>query len=87
MKFIDKLLKKTKTGKIVLKLEDKETLPLVFSMLDEMNIESNKLTIDKKGDIWIVNFIIVYKENRRISEIAKSFYDLDKNISIDYCRG
>ena len=70
-----------------MKLEDKETLPLVFSMLDEMNVESNKLTIDKKGDIWIVNFIIVYKENRRISEIAKSFYDLDKNISIDYCSG
>lgn len=87
LKFIDKLLKKTKTGKIVLKLEDKDTLPLVLSMLDEMNVESNKLTIDKKGDIWIVNFIIVYKENRRISEIAKSFYDLDKNISIDYCRG
>ncbi|MCC3670572.1 MULTISPECIES: hypothetical protein [Terrisporobacter] len=50
-----------------------------------MGVESHKLTINKKDNEWIVNFTIVYKDNRKISEIAKSFYAVDNNISIDYC--
>lgn len=85
LKFMDSLLKRTKSGKIVLKIEDDDTLPLVLSLLDDMDVESHKLTINKKDDEWIVNFTIVYKDNRKIIEIAKSFYAVDNNISIDYC--
>lgn len=85
LKFMDSLLKRTKSGKIVLKIEDDDTLPLVLSLLDDMDVESHKLTINKKDDEWIVNFTIVYKDNRKISEIAKLFYLIDNNISIDYC--
>lgn len=82
---MDSSLKRTKSGKIVLKIEDDDTLPLVLSLLDDMDVESHKLTINKKDDEWIVNFTIVYKDNRKIIEIAKSFYAVDNNISIDYC--
>ncbi len=85
LKFIDSSFKRTKSGKIVLKIEDDNTLPLVLSLLDDMDVESHKLTINKKDNEWIVNFTIVYKDNRKISEIAKSFYAVDNNISIDYC--
>lgn len=85
LKFMDSSLKKTKSGKIVLKIEDDNTLPLVLSLLDDMDIESHKLTINKNDNEWIVNFTITYKDNRKISEIAKSFYTVDNNISIDYC--
>lgn len=85
LKFIDSSLKRTKSGKIVLKIEDDNTLPLVLSLLDDMDVESHKLTINKKDNEWIINFTIVYKDNRKISEIAKSFYAVDNNISIDYC--
>lgn len=85
LKFMDSSLKRTKSGKIVLKIEDDDTLPLVLSLLDDMDVESHKLTINKKDDEWIVNFTIVYKDNRKIIEIAKSFYAVDNNISIDYC--
>lgn len=84
-KFIDSLLKRTKSGQIVLKIDDDNTIPLVLSLLDDMGVESHKLTINKKDNEWIVNFTIVYKDNRKISEIAKSFYAVDNNISIDYC--
>ena len=82
---MDSSLKRTKSGKIVLKIKDDDTLPLVLSLLDDMDVESHKLTINKKDDEWIVNFTIVYKDNRKIIEIAKSFYAVDNNISIDYC--
>lgn len=85
LKFLDSSLKKTKSGKIVLKIEDDNTLPLVLSLLDDMDVESHKLTINKNENEWIVDFTIVYKDNKKISEIAKSFYTLDNNISIDYC--
>lgn len=85
LKFMDSSLKRTKSGKIVLKIEDDNTLPLVLGLLDDMDVESNKLTINKKDNEWIVNFTIVYKDNRKISEIAKSFYSIDSKISIDYC--
>lgn len=85
LKFMDSSLKKTKSGKIILKIEDDNTLPLVLSLLDDMDVESHKLTINKKDNEWIVNFTIVYKDNRKISEIAKLFYSIDNNISIDYC--
>lgn len=82
---MDSSLKRTKSGKIVLKIEYDDTLPLVLSLLDDMDVESHKFTINKKDDEWIVNFTIVYKDNRKISEIAKLFYLIDNNISIDYC--
>ena len=85
LKFMDSSLKRTKSGKIVLKIEYDDTLPLVLSLLDDMDVESHKFTINKKDDEWIVNFTIVYKDNRKISEIAKLFYLIDNNISIDYC--
>lgn len=85
LKFIDSSLKRTKSGEIILKIWDDNTLPLVLNLLDDMDVESHKLTINKKDDKWIVNFTIIYKDNRKISEIAKSFYAVDNNISIDYC--
>ena len=79
LKFIDSSLKRKRSGHIILKIEDGESLPPV------MEVESNKLTIKKKDNTWVVNFTIIYKGNTKISEIAKLFCDLDQSISIDYC--
>lgn len=85
LKFMDASLKRTKSGKIIFKIEDDNTLPLVLSLLDDIDVDSQKLTINKKDNEWIVNFTIIYKDKRKISEIAKLFYSVDSNISIDYC--
>lgn len=85
LKFIDSSLKRKRSGHIILKIEDGESLPPVLALLDEMEVESNKLTIKKKDNTWVVNFTIIYKGNTKISEIAKLFCDLDQSISIDYC--
>ena len=85
LKFIDSSLKRKRSGHIILKIEDGESLPPVLALLDEMEVESNKLTIKKKDNTWVVNFTIIYKGNTKISEIAKLFCELDQSISIDYC--
>lgn len=85
LKFLDNYLKKTKSGSVILRIEDGNTLPLILSLLDDMNVEQDKLTIEKNNDEWVLNFKITYKNDRNISEIAKSIYNIDRNISIDYC--
>lgn len=84
LKFIDSSLKKTKSGKIILKIEDDSTLLLVLGLLDEIDVESHKLNVNKEDNEWIVKFTIAYKDNRKINEIAKLFYSVDNNIRIDY---
>lgn len=84
LKFIDSSLKKTKSGKIILKIEDDSTLLLVLGLLDEIDVESYKLNVNKEDNEWIVKFTIAYKDNRKINEIAKLFYSVDNNIRIDY---
>ena len=85
LKFIDYSLKRTNPGKFVLKIEDDNTLLLVLNLLDSVDVETHKLTINKKENEWIVDFMIVCKDNRKISEITNLFYSVDSNISIDYC--
>lgn len=86
LKFIDSSFKKVKSRNLVLRIKDRNTLPLVLELLDDINVDSNKLTIEKVDEEWILYFNILYKENTKLSEIARIFYEIDNNICIDYSR-
>ena len=86
LKFIDSSLKKTKARNLVLRIKDRNTLPLILDLLDDINVDSNKLTIEKVNEEWILDFTILHKDDKKPSEIARLFYEIDNNICIDYSK-
>lgn len=86
LKFIDSSLKKIDARNVILKVKDKATLVIVLELLDTIEVDTNKITIEKIDDEWIIEFDLLDKDNFKLNDMYKLFCEIDENICIDYSR-